>query len=272
MISESKALLFVLYNFALYFLHNANYQQSVLQVATKFAWSFYNDVIHFPNLSAMPEQSYMTVSEIAMRSGYAFEEYRALTDDGYILTIYRIPGKLTPEGLPEKHKERRQPVQLQHGLFDQGGTWFFNEPEKSLPFKLVDQGYDVWITNTRGTSHSNMHKTYRTSQSEYWNFTIHEIAKYDVPGNLKFIQSKTGFDQIVYMGHSQGTTQFFIANVLYPELYKNYKAFVGMAPVLYVGGIHSAIVDTLDMLQGPEFAMTYLDAVLYLDAIFVNAA
>lgn len=50
----------------------------------------------------MPEQSYMKVAEIAMRSGYVYEEYKALTDDGYILSIYRIPGKLQPDGLPEK--------------------------------------------------------------------------------------------------------------------------------------------------------------------------
>lgn len=83
-------------------------------------------------------------------------------------------------------------MQLQHGLFDQGGTWFFNEPYKSLAFMLVDDGYDVWITNSRGTANSNQHINYRTSQSEYWNFTVHEMAKYDVPANLHFIKAKTG--------------------------------------------------------------------------------
>ncbi len=29
-----------------------------------------------------------------------------------------------------------------------------------------------------------------------------DIAKYDVPANLKFIKAKTGFDKIIYMGHS----------------------------------------------------------------------
>jgi hypothetical protein len=70
------------------------------------------------------------------------------------------------------------------------------------------------------------------------------------------------------MGHSQGTSQFFLAHTLNPELHKHYKAFVGIAPVLYSGGIHSALVDTLDLLQGPEFAMTYMDAVLYMHNIF----
>jgi Partial alpha/beta-hydrolase lipase region len=37
----------------------------------------------------------MTVSEMAIQSGYACEEYKILTDDGYILTTYRLPGKLS---------------------------------------------------------------------------------------------------------------------------------------------------------------------------------
>ena len=42
----------------------------------------------------MPDQSFMSVGQIAAGSGYAFEEHKILTDDGYILTAFRIPGKL----------------------------------------------------------------------------------------------------------------------------------------------------------------------------------
>jgi pimeloyl-ACP methyl ester carboxylesterase len=173
----------------------------------KFGKAFMNDMIRLEDMIDMPEQSYMTVGEQIIHSGYAFEEHKVLTEDGYILSAYRIPGRLTFNAtLGNETKQFKQPVQLQHGLFDQGGTWFFNEPSKTLPFALVDDGYDVWITNTRGTLNSNQHVKYRNTQSEYWNFSVHDMAKYDVPANLRFIMSKTGAEQIIYMGHSQGTT------------------------------------------------------------------
>jgi hypothetical protein len=46
-------------------------------------------------VNELPEQSFMSISEMAIQSGYACEEYKILTDDGYILTSYRLPGKLS---------------------------------------------------------------------------------------------------------------------------------------------------------------------------------
>jgi hypothetical protein len=45
-----------------------------------------------------------------------------------------------------------------------------------------------------------------------------------------------------------------------------------MAPVLYTGNLHSALIDTLDKIQGPEIAFTFLDAMLYFKEIYVNHA
>ena len=57
---------------------------------------------------------------------------------------------------------------------------------------LVDDGYDVWITNSRGTANSNQHLKYKATQSEFWNFTVHDMAKFDIKANLNFIKAKTG--------------------------------------------------------------------------------
>lgn len=38
-----------------------------------------------------------------------------------------------------------------------GITWLINPPHESLAFILADNGYDVWIANTRGTKFSQGH-------------------------------------------------------------------------------------------------------------------
>jgi len=91
---------------------------------------------------------------------------------------------------------------MQHGLLDDGGTWFFNNASLDLSLELVDRGYDVWVTNSRGTVFSNSHEVYTIKDAQYWNFTFHEMGLYDVPANIQYILSETGFDQVVYFGHS----------------------------------------------------------------------
>ncbi len=84
---------------------------------------------------------------------------------------------------------------MQHGLLDDGGTWFFNSQASfDFAFLLVDAGYDVWATNNRGTVFSNMHTKLKPSQPEFWDFSFDEMAKYDVPANLDYIAKETGKD------------------------------------------------------------------------------
>ena len=56
----------------------------------------------------------MRVGEMAVASGYAFEEHKIVTEDGYVLTAFRIPGRLMEaqnHSYPIDGKPR-QPVQL----------------------------------------------------------------------------------------------------------------------------------------------------------------
>mmetsp|Transcript_22365 Transcript_22365/g.21539 ORF Transcript_22365/g.21539 Transcript_22365/m.21539 type:complete len:125 (-) Transcript_22365:179-553(-) len=121
--------------------------------------------------------------------GYQCEVHDITTADGYILTAFRIPG-VAGEVLNDGEK---QPVYMQHGLLDDGGTWVFNDHSLDLSLELVDRGYDVWITNSRGTVFSNTHLQYNTTQKEYWDFTFHEMGTQDVPANLHYILGETGF-------------------------------------------------------------------------------
>ena len=116
---------------------------------------------------------------------------------------------------PEARQPGCQPVILQHGLIDSSYTWLLLDKNHSLVFLLVNNGFDVWLTNTRGNAVSFEHenpKEYDSSKidSKYWNFSFHEMAIYDLPANVNYIKQKTGFDKVDYICHSQGGLIYFI--------------------------------------------------------------
>ena len=59
-------------------------------------------------------------AEICENAGYAFEQHRVVTEDGYILTVYRIPGKLGEQTRP------KPAILFQHGVFDSAYGWVMN--------------------------------------------------------------------------------------------------------------------------------------------------
>ena len=52
---------------------------------------------------------------------YPSEKHHVITDDGYILTLFRIQRKGTII------KEGGKPILLQHGLLDSSDTWLLND-------------------------------------------------------------------------------------------------------------------------------------------------
>ncbi|KAK9400672.1 putative lipase [Crotalus adamanteus] len=93
---------------------------------------------------------------------------------------------------------------LVHDFLWEGRCWIANLPSNSLGFFLAYAGYDVWIINTRGTTWSRRHKQFSIYQQEFWNFSFHEMAVYDIPATINFILHKTKQDSLYYIGHSQG--------------------------------------------------------------------
>ncbi|KAF3337165.1 triacylglycerol lipase 2-like protein [Carex littledalei] len=160
--------------------------------------------------------------------GYKCEEYEVRTQDGYILSMQRIP-----EGRnSDKNGGKKQPILLQHGILMDGITWLLNSPEESLAFILADNGFDVWIANTRGTRWSQRHVSLDSSTRDYWAWSWDELVMHDLPSNVDFVYSKTGL-KLHYVGHSLGTL-VALASLSEGKLVDKLKSAVLLSPVAYL--------------------------------------
>jgi len=120
---------------------------------------------------------------------------------------------------------------------------FWNKPKSAtIGFHLVDQGYDLWVNNNRGTKYSHTHKNKDITAKEFFDFSYDEMALYDVPAVLKFILAKTKVSKLTWIGHSQGTSQFFAA-AMDPTTTALVKSsvdkFIALAPIVFMNHVGS---------------------------------
>ncbi|NXE47897.1 LIPM Lipase, partial [Casuarius casuarius] len=183
------------------------------------------------------------------------EEYEVLTEDGYFLTMNRIPHGKGDAGNTAGLRPR-SPVLIVHGFSLDGGDWVDNFPSTSLAFILVDAGYDVWLGNNRGNSWSRRHLNLSTDQEEFWDFSFHEMAMYDLPAMVDFLLQKIGQQKLYYIGHAQGNSLGFIAFSAMLQLAEEIRLFFGLAPL-----------HTFHQVRGPILKLAFLPDTL-LKAIF----
>lgn len=152
-------------------------------------------------------------SEICRAYGFPVMEYGVITDDGYILTIFRIPFGNDEEKGPGKIagiERRRPPVFLQHGLIDSADTWILNGPQLSPAFLLANSGYDVFLGNSRGNYYSRKHIRLSPKDKAFWDFTWVDMGRMDIPKMVDYALKLSKAEKLTYIGHSQGTTQMFV--------------------------------------------------------------
>uniref|UniRef100_A0ABM5FVD3 Lipase n=1 Tax=Pogona vitticeps TaxID=103695 RepID=A0ABM5FVD3_9SAUR len=186
-----------------------------------------------------------TESEIIHYHGFPSEEYLVETEDGYLLTVFRIPHGRNNGA----DKGLRPPVFLQHAVLGDATHWISNLPNNSLGFILADAGYDVWLGNSRGNTWSKTHKTLKPEDEKFWEFSLHEMGYYDLPAVINFILNKTGQQQLYYVGHSEGGATGFIAFSTRPKLAERVRVFFAMG---FVGTITFARTPALKLSRLPK--------------------
>ncbi|CAH1370510.1 unnamed protein product [Tenebrio molitor] len=171
------------------------------------------------------------------------EAYKVTTEDGYILTMFRIPRE-NPKGV----------ILLQHPL-TVNSRIYMSQGYNSLGLLLWKAGYDIWLNNQRGTLFSEDHTNSSISYLDYWDFSFHEVGVFDIPRQIDLIKSKTNSPKITFIGHSEGSTSGLIYAALKNQHAKNsVKLFIFMALPCYFQHASSGGFQTTNLILSLPFA------------------
>ncbi|KAK7377694.1 hypothetical protein VNO80_03124 [Phaseolus coccineus] len=179
---------------------------------------------------------YGICSSSVILHGYKCQEHEVTTNDGYILSVQRIP---EGRGKDSGSRTRKQPVIIQHGVLVDGMTWLLNPPEQDLPLILADNGFDVWIANSRGTRFSRRHISLDPSSPAFWNWSWDELVSYDLPAIFNYVFTQTQ-QKINYVGHSLGTL-IALASFSEGKLVNQLKSAALLSPIAYLSHMNTAL-------------------------------
>ncbi|KAI0060489.1 alpha/beta-hydrolase [Artomyces pyxidatus] len=184
--------------------------------------------------------------ELCRIFGYFNEEHVVLTKDGYLLGIHRLPGK-KGEATPRPGTSTGKPVvYLHHGLLMNSEIWVcLTEAERSLPFVLAEQGFDVWLGNNRGNKYSKKSIHHDPNGTKFWDYSMDDFAWHDIPDAIEYVLQITRAQSLSYVGFSQGTAQAFAALSIHPQLNAKVNVFIALAPAMSPAGLAAPLVDGL---------------------------
>nr|XP_034176014.1 lipase 3-like [Osmia lignaria] len=185
--------------------------------------------LQFESMMSFKESELNTVQMIR-KEGYPAEAHVVLTEDGYLLTMHRIPGK---PGSPA--------IFLQHGLLGSSADWVILGKGKALAFLLADQGYDVWFGNFRGNTYSRAHVSMSSTDAEFWDFSWHESGIYDLPSMITYIVKLKQSHLKAYIGFSMGTTCFYVMSSERPEIARLLQSAYSLAPVAFMKHVRTPL-------------------------------
>lgn len=121
-------------------------------------------------------------------------------------------------------------------------------------YLLAEAGYDVWLGNARGNYYSRTHVRLRPDaifNTDYWEFSWDEIGNIDLPTMIDYALEHTGQQRLHYIGHSQGTTSFFVMGSLRPDYNQKIISMHALAPVAFLANSGHLLLRALAQFSNP---------------------
>ena len=138
-----------------------------------------------------------------------------------------------PHGLENADAGDRPPIILIPSIIDNSVIWAVHGRDLSPAFYYANQGYDVWIPNTRGTTLSLEHETLDWSTDrEYWelNWLDYSIDDRDT---IQYVVDNTNYDTVTLLAVNTFNTHIFLGMSDQPDFYnERVSLFVSLSPVL----------------------------------------
>ncbi|CAH2048335.1 unnamed protein product, partial [Iphiclides podalirius] len=177
------------------------------------------------NAWGLSEDGRLDFVELAEKYDRDVEEFEVLTEDGYKLKLFRLPGG------------RRGPLLLMHGVFDSADTWIIRG-NTSLAITLVDRGHDVWAGNCRGNKYGRSHVRLDPDvDEEFWEFSFEEFGYYDLPAIIDSVLNHTAAGSVTAIGHSQGNTIFYVLAATRPEYNEKVNLMIALSPICFLQNV-----------------------------------
>ncbi|XP_050080658.1 lipase 3-like [Anopheles maculipalpis] len=161
---------------------------------------------------------------LLQNDGYTSDRLQVRTDDGYLLTVYRMQPK----------KSRLGVVLLHHGIRQSSDMWMFLGPKRSLAYQLYEAGYDVWLSNSRASPESEGHERLDRDSDHYWDFSFHEIGIEDLSAVIDYILAATDRKTLHFVGYSEAGSALLALLSELPEYNKKVASVELIAPPAFM--------------------------------------
>lgn len=80
-------------------------------------------------------------------------------------------------------------------------------------------------------------------------FSWNEIGINDLPAMIDYVLRVTGQQQLFYIGHSQGTTAFFVMASERPEYNSRIRLMAALAPIAYMSNLTNPFLQVVSLFQ-----------------------